>query len=161
MIVLVMGVSGSGKSTVGAQLAQALGCGFSDADSFHSPANVAKMRAGIPLQDEDRWPWLAAVRAAMDACRARGEDHVFACSALKARYREQLGFDLPDMHCVYLSGSPELIASRLAARSQHFFDPALLASQFAALEAPAGALQLDIAEAPEQLVARIQAALQA
>ncbi|KAF0814243.1 Thermoresistant gluconokinase [Andreprevotia sp. IGB-42] len=159
MIVILMGVSGSGKTTVGELLAAQMGCGFSDADAFHSAANKAKMHAGTPLTDDDRWPWLAAIRAAIEAHQARGEDHVFTCSALKAVYRDILGKGDADVHFVYLKGSAALLAQRLAGRSGHFFDPHLLDSQLATLEEPADAITVDIAPPPADIVTSIQAAL--
>lgn len=157
MIYIVMGVSGSGKTTVGIQLAQALGCGFRDADEFHSEQNKAKMAAGIALTDEDRWPWLEAMRAAIDACRTRGEPQVFACSALRETYRQRLTPDPNGVCWVYLKGDIETIRARLAGRTGHFFDPALLQSQFDTLEEPADALVLDVSEPPEVLVRQILA----
>ena len=140
-----MGVSGSGKTSVGQALAQRLGCPFSDADLFHSDANRAKMAAGIPLTDEDRMPWLRAIHDAIAEVSARGADHVFACSALKADYRHILD---PRCQCrlVYLRGTAELLAERLAGRRGHFFNPALLQSQLDTLEEPGDALIVDIAQ---------------
>src|SRR5262245_11397739 len=132
MIVVVMGVAGSGKTTIGRRLAEALGAGFTDADDFHSAASIARMREGIALTDADREPWLAATRAAIDQARRLGADHVVACSALKARYRERLGAGEPQVRFIYLKADTGLIAQRLARRSGHFFNPALLASQFEA-----------------------------
>ncbi|MBK5958035.1 gluconate kinase [Rhodoplanes elegans] len=158
MIVVLMGVSGSGKTTIGMLLAAKLGCGFSDADSFHPPANVEKMRAGVALNDDDRWPWLLALRKAIEDWEARGLDHVLACSALKQAYREILA-PWGDVTFVYLKGSAELIAPRLAARTGHYMNPALLDSQFATLEEPAGAVTVDIANTPDEIVAAILTAL--
>lgn len=152
MIVVVMGVSGSGKSTVGKMLADRLGCGFSDADSFHSAANIEKMRRGDALNDADRAPWLAAIREAIVARRLAGRHHVFACSALRARYRDVLGEHDGDVVFVYLKGAPEVIGERLASRSGHFFDPALLQSQFNTLEEPRDALIVDICDSPDAIV---------
>ena len=130
-----MGVSGSGKSTVGAALAQRLGVPFADADAFHPEANIAKMAAGKPLTDDDRYPWLEAVGRWL----ADHEDGgVMSCSALKRKYRDQLRAHCPQVEFLHLRGSPELIGSRLAARSGHFMPAALLRSQFDALE-PLGA----------------------
>ncbi|CAH2605435.1 D-gluconate kinase, thermostable (plasmid) [Rhodovastum atsumiense] len=154
MVIVLMGVSGSGKTTVGQMLAERLGCGFSDADSFHPPANVAKMRAGSPLTDEDRWPWLQALRAAIEEWQAEGRDHVLACSALKQVYRDVLSPE-GDVIFVYMKGTAEVIAPRLNARSGHYFNPSLLASQFAALEEPADAFVVDIGEPPEAIVSTI------
>lgn len=140
-----MGVSGSGKTSVGQALARERGCPFTDADSLHSPGNREKMAAGIPLTDEDRLPWLRAVGAAIRNAIIGGRDHVFACSALKAEYRRILD---PRGECklVFLQGSRDLLAERLAGRSGHFFNPALLDSQLETLEAPQDALSFDIAE---------------
>ncbi|TBW36114.1 gluconokinase [Siculibacillus lacustris] len=152
MIVILMGVAGSGKSTVGRMLADRLGCGFADADGFHPPANVEKMRAGIELQDEDRRPWLLALRAAIEGWQAAGVDRVIACSALKQAYREILS-PAGDVTFVHLKGDPAVIAARLAARQGHYMNPTLLGSQFATLEDPQDALVVDIAGTPEEIVA--------
>lgn len=151
MIVVVMGVAGSGKTTVGALLAERLGCGFSDADSFHPAANVEKMRAGIALVDEDRWPWLVALRAGIDGWIAAGESHVVACSALRRAYRDILS-PRDDVVFVYLKGSPAVIARRLSARRGHYMNPALLGSQFATLEEPTDALIVDADGTPAAIV---------
>jgi len=158
MIYILMGVSGSGKTTVGQMLAQRLHCGFHDADEFHSAANKAKMHAGVPLTDEDRWPWLAAMRAAIDTARAEGRTHVFTCSALRQVYRDRLLPADGGVTFVFMKGDAGLIGERLSARSDHFFNPALLQSQFDTLEEPVGALVLDIRQAPETLVDTILAA---
>jgi gluconokinase len=131
-----MGVSGSGKTTVGAMLAGRLGWRFAEGDEFHSPANVAKMRGGTPLDDADRAPWLAAIAGEIDRWRAAGEHGIVACSALKRRYRDVLVGTRSDVGIVYLQGTQELIADRLAARQGHYMPASLLASQFAALEEP-------------------------
>jgi carbohydrate kinase (thermoresistant glucokinase family) len=136
MIVIVAGVSGSGKTTVGALLAGRLGWRFADADDFHPAANVEKMRAGIPLTDDDRWPWLRAIAAWMDERIARGESAVVACSALKRSYRDLLLGGRPDAQMVLLAPDREMLARRLAARHGHFFPEQLLGTQFAALEPP-------------------------
>lgn len=159
MIVLVMGVSGCGKSTVGRRLADRLGAVFLEADEFHPPANVAKMRDGVPLTDEDRWPWLDALAAAIDAAAADG-DVVVACSALRRTYRERLlGRHRDGARIVHLHGSPELIAERLRARTGHYMPPSLLPTQIATLEAPDDALVVDIAQPPEDLVEGIARAV--
>ena len=158
MVILVMGVAGSGKTTVGRALATTLGWSFRDADEFHPPANVAKMSAGLPLDDADRTPWLAAIRAHIEACLARDESAVVTCSALKEKYRAQLVADPARVRVAHLTGSPELLAERLASRRDHFMKPAMLASQFAALEPPRDALTVDIAEPPDKLVAHIRKA---
>jgi gluconokinase len=134
-VLLLMGVSGSGKTTVGALLAGKLGWPYADADAFHSAANVAKMAAGHPLTDEDRWPWLQAIRAWIDGHLVRGERGVVTCSALKRAYRDVLRG--PGVQLVFLHGARELIAGRMAARHGHFFKPAMLDSQFGDLEEPA------------------------
>jgi carbohydrate kinase (thermoresistant glucokinase family) len=135
-VVLVMGVSGSGKTTVADGVARRNGWHLVEGDKFHPPANVAKMSAGIPLTDDDRWPWLAAIAREIDAIRARGESAVVASSALKRAYRDVLIGGRPDVVLVYLKGSKDLIAARMAARRNHFMPPALLDSQFATLEEP-------------------------
>lgn len=157
MILVLMGVSGSGKSTVGKILADSLGWTFVEADDFHPAANVEKMHKGIPLDDADRRPWLAVLRERIaDACR-RGENMVLACSALKHRYQDYLEQDDPPcVRYVYLEGSPELIRKRLDARTGHFMNPTLLGSQFEALEPPDDAIRVDIAPPPEQVAAEIR-----
>ena len=137
MIVIVAGVSGSGKTTVGALLAGRLGWRFADADAFHPAANVAKMRAGIPLTDADRWPWLHAIAAWMDERIAAGEPAVVTCSALKRAYRDALLGGRPQARMIFLGVDPDEVARRLAARHDHFFPSGLLGSQFDALEPPA------------------------
>jgi gluconokinase len=136
MILVVTGVSGCGKTTVGALLAGRLHWLFADGDDFHTAASIVKMRAGIPLTDEDRWPWLRAVRAWMDERIARGEPAVVTCSALKRSYRDVLLDGRPEARLVFLALDRELAARRLAARHGHFFPEQLLDSQFAALEPP-------------------------
>jgi gluconokinase len=136
VIVIVSGVSGSGKTTVGALLAGRLRWRFADADDFHPAVNVEKMRAGIPLTDADRWPWLRAIAAWMDERIARGEDAVLACSALKRSYRDLLLDGRPAALMVFLALDREVLARRLAARHGHFFPVQLLATQFDALEPP-------------------------
>ncbi|MDO9563033.1 MAG: gluconokinase, partial [Bradyrhizobium sp.] len=132
-----MGVSGSGKSSVGERLAERLGWRFEDGDRFHPAGNVAKMSAGQPLTDQDRWPWLQAIADEIDrVCRA-GERAVIACSALRRAYREVLVHGRDDVRIVYLDGTQDLIAGRLAARKGHFMPPGLLDSQFGTLEPPA------------------------
>lgn len=134
-VLVVMGVSGSGKTTVAALLAGRLGWDFEDGDDFHPPANVAKMHGGTPLTNEDRWPWLRAIAAWIDAVRASGQHGVVACSALKRAYRDIL-ITGPDVRLVYLQGSRALIGQRQAARHNHFMPATLVESQFAALEEP-------------------------
>ena len=158
MLIIVMGVSGAGKTTVGRALADGIGATFLDADDFHPPANVAKMRAGRPLDDADRAPWLARLHDALADRAARGESVVMACSALKASYRRELSSGL-DVRVVHLAGNRETIAARLARRSGHYMPAGLLESQFDALEAPADAVTVDVDAAPADIVARIRAAL--
>ena len=137
MILIVAGVSGSGKSTVGALVANMLRWPFADGDSFHSEANIAKMRAGVPLTDEDRAPWLRAVAGWMDTKIAAGQSAVLACSALKRAYRDELLSGRPPAMMVFLQVSDEILAQRLAARPGHFFPGKLLESQLETLEPPA------------------------
>jgi len=151
--VVVMGVSGSGKSTVGASLADALGVPFVDGDALHPAANVAKMAAGIPLDDADRAPWLDAVGAVLAAGPV-----VVACSALKRTYRDRLRAAAPELRLVFLDGSPALLASRMGARPGHFMPASLLDSQLAALERPAPdehAITADIATPVAEIVASL------
>ncbi|HTQ30148.1 MAG TPA: gluconokinase [Opitutaceae bacterium] len=158
MIILLMGVAGSGKTTVGRRLATGLGWSFADADDFHPPANIAKMSAGIPLTDGDRAPWLAAIRDHVEACLARGENAVVTCSALKESYRRIIVVDPARVKLVHLRGDFDLLLRRLDRRRDHFMKKDLLQSQFAALEPPREALVLDVARPPEKLVADIRAA---
>lgn len=159
MIILVMGVAGSGKTTIGQLLARQLHWSFADADDFHPPANIAKMSAGQPLTDDDRNPWLAALRAHVEARLANNENAVVACSALKESYRRTLVVDPQHVHIVYLHGSRELLLSRISGRQGHYMKPAMLDSQLATLEPPAGALSLDVTPPPEVLVEKIRATL--
>jgi gluconokinase len=154
MIVVVMGVSGSGKSTVGKLLAEHLGYRFLDADEFHPPANVAKMAAGTPLTDADRLPWLQNLNARL----LENQQAILACSALKASYRKILAQGVDHCRFVHLRGSIELIRSRLTERRHRFMPASLLESQFAALEPPRGAIEIDIAQPPERCVEAILAA---
>ena len=133
---VVMGVSGSGKSTIADRLATRLGWRYEDGDRFHPPANVAKMSAGQPLTDEDRWPWLQAIADEIDRLAAAGQKAVVACSALKRSYRDILVHGRDDVRIVFLNGTQDLIADRLAARKGHFMPPGLLVSQFKTLEPP-------------------------
>lgn len=160
MIVVLMGVSGSGKSTVGKILAEQLGWTFLEGDDFHPPANVAKMRAGVPLTDADRAPWLADLRERIDAAYNRGENVILACSALKHAYQDYLAKHEPDgVRYVYLHGSEELIRQRLAARTGHFMRPGLLHSQFEVLEPPDHALRVEISGTPEAIAGDIRSKL--
>ena len=143
--VVVMGVSGCGKTVVGSNLAQRLGARFIDADDLHPPANVEKMRAGVPLEDADRAPWLALLNAKLREAVAAGDPVGLACSALKQRYRDALAAGVPGLRFVHLAGSRELIAARLAARQHRYMPASLLDSQFATLEPPADAIVIDAA----------------
>jgi gluconokinase len=133
---IVMGVSGSGKSSIAERLAKRLGWRYEDGDWFHPPHNVAKMSAGQPLTDEDRWPWLKAIANEIDRVCEAGQQVVIACSALKRAYRKVLIHGRNDVRMVYLKGTQDLIASRISARKDHFMPPGLLASQFKTLEPP-------------------------
>jgi len=157
-VVIVMGVSGSGKSTIGALLAQRLHWEFEDADWFHPASNVDKMHSGITLTDEDRWPWLRAIAAWIDQTRRAGGHGVIPCSALKRRYRDILIGDRGDVRLVYLKGSETLIARRIATRHEHFMPQSLLHSQFEALEEPGAdenPIVVSIEPLPREIVARI------
>lgn len=156
--VIVMGVSGSGKTTIGAALAGRLGWAFADADDYHPAANREKMSRGIPLTDEDRVPWLEALHEVIGDHVRRGKPVVLACSALKESYRRILIGDLEGVRIVFAQGSRELIAERMRAR-QHFMPVALLDSQFAALEVPKGALTVDISRPLEEIVRLLAAEL--
>jgi len=133
---IVMGVSGSGKSTIGDKLAERLGWTYEDGDKFHPASNVAKMSAGHPLTDEDRWPWLQAIAGEIDRACKVGQHVVIACSALKHAYRDILVHGRDDVRIIYLKGTPKLIEGRLAQRKGHFMPPGLLTSQFKTLEPP-------------------------
>lgn len=160
-----MGVSGSGKSTVGAGIADALGLGFVDGDGLHSPESVARMAAGHALRDEDRWPWLDRIGARLADVGAAPAGVVIACSALKRSYRDRIRAAAPGVRFVFLDGPAELIAARMAGRSGHYMPPALLASQLQTLEPPgddeADALRFDIAVPASEIVRRAALALAA
>jgi gluconokinase len=163
-VLVVMGVSGSGKSTIASLLAARLGWEFADADWFHPQANIDKMHAGHPLTDDDRWPWLHAIAAWIDATRAKGGHAVIACSALKRAYRDILIGKRADVGLVYLDGDHDLIARRLTLRNGHFMPPALLDSQFAALEKPGPderPITVSVAGHPNEIVAAILQGLDA
>ncbi|TWI54306.1 gluconokinase [Pseudomonas duriflava] len=157
MIFLIMGVSGSGKTTIGEGLAKRLGCPFSDADEFHSNANKQKMAQGIALTDEDRWPWLDEIRAAMQKAYDQKQNHVFACSALKKAYRERLQTATSNTVLVFLNGPVDVLAERIGNRRGHFFDPRLLHSQIETLEPPTHeeALLMDIRQSPTEIIESI------
>lgn len=161
-VVVIMGVSGSGKSTIGSLLAGQLSWRFEDGDWFHPAANVEKMHRGIPLTDDDRWPWLGAMAEWIDETRRRGGHAVLACSALKRRYRDILVGDRRDVRLVYMEGKETLIARRIATRHEHFMPQSLLHSQFEALEEPGpdeNPVTVSIVPPPRQIVARIVASL--
>jgi gluconokinase len=159
MIVVVMGVSGVGKTTIGSALARRLGCEFLDGDDWHPPENVARMAAGTSLTDADRWPWLDRLNALLRERVARGESAVLACSALKQAYRDRLAAGLERCEFVFLHGSYDLIRERIAARRHRYMPASLLQSQFAALEPPARAITVDVAQPPERCMETISAAL--
>jgi gluconokinase len=157
MVLIVMGVVGAGKTTVGSLLAQKLGWQFADADDFHPAANVEKIRRGIPLDDSDRAPWLAALRNAILHWNVEGQNAVLACSALKRKYRDRLSVD--GVRFVYLEGDFELIEQRLRSRAGHFASDSILKSQFEDLEKPDGAITVEIDKSPEAIVSEIIAKL--
>jgi gluconokinase len=151
MYVIMMGVSGSGKTTIGKAIAARMGYRFYDGDDFHPPSNIAKMAAGIALTDEDRALWLATLAALIRSDLQRGQSGVLACSALKEKYREVLRVDSAQVKFVYLKGSYEVIRARLESRPAHYLKPALLRSQFDTLEEPSDALIVDIVKAPGEI----------
>lgn len=159
VFVVVMGVSGSGKTTVGELLAARMDWPFYDGDKFHPPENVAKMAAGTPLDDADRAGWLAVLAELIRDGLARGESGIIACSALKETYRDILRVDPSHVHFVYLKGSFDLIWERMLRRRYHYMKASMLQSQFATLEEPEGVLTCDIAPPPEQIVDGIIAGL--
>jgi gluconokinase len=157
-VLVVMGVSGSGKTTVAALLAGRLNWEFADGDDFHPPANVEKMHSGVPLTDDDRWPWLGAIAAWVDATRSAGGHGVVACSALRRRYRDVLLGGRPDVRLVYLQGDRDLIGRRQAARHGHFMPTSLMKSQFETLEEPGpdeDPIVVSVEPRPREIVARI------
>jgi len=158
MIVILFGVSGAGKTTLGRPLAQNLGWKFYEADDFHSPANIDKMQNGVPLSEQDRWPWLHSLRGLIEQSLTAKENAVLACSALRKAYRQYLCVN-EQVQFVYLRGSYELIASQIRQRHGHFMDPALLKSQFETLEEPEttdGMLTVDLGRSPQELVDEIR-----
>lgn len=159
MVAILMGVAGAGKTTVGRVVARRLKWKFHDADGLHPARNKDKMRRGIALTDDDRRPWLAAVRGLIEQCLAENRSAVIACSALKQAYRDEIVTDPKRVRIVYLKASQEMIARRLTRRTGHFFDPRLLRSQFEALEEPVDALTIDAAMAPGRIADAIRAHL--
>lgn len=159
MQIVLMGVAGSGKTTIGTLLGQRLGIPFFDGDDFHPPENRAKMASGQPLTDDDRRPWLERINAHLREQEHNGASAIVACSALKQQYRDLLAENLTSLRFVYLRGTPALIGKRMRARQGHFMPPALLDSQFATLEEPADATVVEVDAEPEEVVARIIGAL--
>ena len=155
MVIVLMGVTGSGKTTVGKLLSKEVGWQFYDADDFHTPASIEKMRNGIPLTDDDRGPWLKALGQLVESCLERGENAVLACSALKESYREFLLVD-ERVKLIYLKGDYALIRERLEARHGHYMNPRLLDSQFETLEEPLGVWQIDVSMTPDEIVKTIK-----
>jgi gluconokinase len=152
MVVIVMGVTGAGKTTIGRALATSLGWEFHDGDDLHTEASKRKMHRGVALDDSDRAPWLSALRKLIQAMLAEGRNGVVACSALKQSYRDELVVDPNSVKVVYLKGAKQVIAERLRNRADHFMNPALLQSQFDTLEEPRDAIIVDVSMAPEAIV---------
>jgi len=158
MVVIIFGVSGAGKTTIGQLLAQELGWRFYEADDFHPRANIEKMRQGVPLTDQDRWPWLESLRELIKRCIAAGEDAVLACSALKKAYRRYLRVNA-EVKLVFLRGEYALIAEQLQHRRGHFMNPVLLRSQFADLEEPQAtesSIVIELGRGPHKLAQEIK-----
>jgi gluconokinase len=155
MIILLMGVSGAGKTTVGELLAKQLGFAYIEGDSFHSAANIGKMRSGIPLTDDDRLPWLQEMAKSIDIWIAKEKNVVLSCSALKQSYRDLLIKNKP-VKLVYLKGPIDLISSRVEKRTGHFMPQSLLQSQFDALEEPTDAITVDVSSSPSEIVKEIR-----
>lgn len=159
MVIVLMGVTGSGKTTVGELLAQQLGWAYYDADDFHPAANVRKMASGTPLVDADRWPWLETLATAIDQWLRTEQGAILGCSALKQSYRDLLVGGRPGVQIVHLKGPKALIAQRLKTRQHRYMPAALLDSQFATLEEPSDALSVDIGPPPAAIAATIRTAL--
>ncbi|HEX7631698.1 MAG TPA: gluconokinase [Lacunisphaera sp.] len=158
-IILIMGVAGSGKSTIGRRLAAELGWPYHEADDFHSAANKEKMSRGIPLDDYDRAPWLASIRAAMDDCLGSGQSAVFTCSGLKEKYRRVLMDGAPGVSLVYLACDFETSLARVGRRQNHYMKADMVKSQFEALEVPTDALTVDTKLPPDRILAEIRRSL--
>src|SRR5262245_61187266 len=157
MVLILIGVSGSGKTTIGRLLSKELAWPFFDGDDYHPEANIRKMRAGIPLGDDDREIWLSSLQRLIQQKSDSGQNTILACSALKQKYRDRLQQGYEDkIVFVYLKGSYELIQQRMLARRSHFMNPSLLSSQFEALEEPKGVLTIDAAQAPSLIVEMIK-----
>ena len=159
MVIVLMGVSGVGKTEIGTRLAEALGGAFAEGDSYHPPANVEKMRNGVPLDDTDRAPWLQILSREIGTWLDTGQTVVLACSALKQTYRDTLQGGRAGVQFVYLKGEPTLIRERLGQRKGHYMPPSLLDSQFAALEEPTGVIAAEVDGTPEEIVSGILAKL--
>lgn len=159
MIVVMMGVSGSGKTAVGRLLARRLDWTYYEGDDFHSAANIEKMSKGIALTDADRSPWLASIRKVIDECCARGSDAVIACSALRGKYRRRLADGEPEIRFVYLKGDPVIIRERMNSRDRHYMKTGMLDSQFASLEEPEDAIVMDVSNSLEDIVSQIETEL--
>lgn len=157
-VIIIIGVSGSGKTTIGRLLSGELGWQYYEGDNFHPPANIEKLKNGVPLDDADRKPWLESLRDLIRNCLEQGDSAVVACSALKQRYRDFLLVD-ERVILIYLKGDYELIRERLSKRRGHFLNPNLLDSQFAALEEPKTAMQVDVSLSPAEIVKSIRSAL--
>jgi gluconokinase len=155
VVIVLMGVSGSGKTTIGTHLAADLGWLFADGDDYHSPANVEKMRNGIPLTDADRAPWLDALRALISKWIAEGTSGVLACSALKQAYRDELNLG-PDVHFVFLTASPDVLRARLHEREGHYMKEEMLQSQLATLELPRDAVVVDVSGSIEETLEQVR-----
>lgn len=158
-VVVLMGVSGSGKTTIGRGFAEATGWAFEEGDRWHPPANIEKMRSGQPLGDADRWPWLDALAKAIGEWIGTDRPTILACSALKRAYRQRLSSGRPEVAFAYLKGTQDLVGSRVASRRHEYMPSTLLPSQFAALEEPADAIVLDIGDPPAVLISRLRDAL--
>jgi gluconokinase len=158
VVIILMGVSGAGKTTIGQLLAHQLQCEFADADDYHSPIHIEKMRQGIPLTDADRAPWLETLRALITTWIADGKNAVLACSALRRAYREELQI-APEVRFAYLKATPQLLHQRLQARQGHYMTEQMLQSQLATLEEPEQAVAIDVDRPPAEIVKEIQARL--